>query len=110
MNGTQSPDAQKNGHNSNSSSLAAKKRKKDGLKPIITMEGASPQPGAGTLQSSLFVFARAGYTVSPKSPMSIGLVVVGYAQYQTPPWIWNQSHKLPCIRLSEEISRNLNKD
>ncbi|KAJ4253282.1 hypothetical protein NW762_010437 [Fusarium torreyae] len=58
MNGTQSPDAQKasnsstNGHNSNSSSLAAKKRKKDTLKPIITMEGASPQPDDGIIQAA----------------------------------------------------------
>ncbi|KAF5590643.1 CMGC SRPK kinase [Fusarium subglutinans] len=50
MNGTQSPDAQKatnantNESNSNNSSLAAKKRKKD-LKPIITMEGTNQPAG-----------------------------------------------------------------
>ncbi|KAL2689228.1 hypothetical protein Neosp_003280 [[Neocosmospora] mangrovei] len=55
MNGTESPESQKpppssagtNGHASTNSSLAAKKRKKDGLKPIITMEGASPQSAIG---------------------------------------------------------------
>ncbi|RSL93228.1 hypothetical protein CEP52_013391 [Fusarium oligoseptatum] len=57
MNGTESPESQKpppstNGHASTNSSLAAKKRKKDGLKPIITMEGANPHPaiGAGKAQ------------------------------------------------------------
>ncbi|KAF5590390.1 CMGC SRPK kinase [Fusarium pseudocircinatum] len=56
MNGTQSPDAQKatnantNGSNSNNSSLAAKKRKKD-LKPIITMEGTSQPAGCITLHN-----------------------------------------------------------
>ncbi|KAL4731064.1 hypothetical protein ACLX1H_000023 [Fusarium chlamydosporum] len=50
MNGAQPSDAQQavnastNGSNSNNSSLAAKKRKKD-LKPIITMEGANQTEG-----------------------------------------------------------------
>ncbi|WZH48636.1 CMGC/SRPK protein kinase [Fusarium acuminatum] len=54
MNGTQSPEPQKasntNGSNSNNSSLAAKKRKKD-LKPIITMEGAKEPAGTHQLSA-----------------------------------------------------------
>jgi hypothetical protein len=64
MNGTESPESQKpppssagtNGHASTNSSLAAKKRKKDGLKPIITMEGVGPHPAIGYVQR--FVSSR----------------------------------------------------
>ncbi|KAF5554679.1 CMGC SRPK kinase [Fusarium napiforme] len=71
MNGTQSPDAQKatiantNGSNSNNSSLAAKKRKKD-LKPIITMEGTN-QP-AGYLYIHLVRILPAFCFVATASP------------------------------------------
>ncbi|KAF7560453.1 hypothetical protein G7046_g3688 [Stylonectria norvegica] len=42
-------DANGHGNSNSNNSLSAKKRKKDGLKPIITMEGASPQPAGEQL-------------------------------------------------------------
>ncbi|EEU35289.1 uncharacterized protein NECHADRAFT_78279 [Fusarium vanettenii 77-13-4] len=70
MNGTESPESQKpppssagtNGHASTNSSLAAKKRKKDGLKPIITMEGASPHPAIGQAPFQRLVRGRSAAT------------------------------------------------
>ncbi|KAF4962003.1 hypothetical protein FSARC_9880 [Fusarium sarcochroum] len=109
MNGTQSPDAQKasnastNGHNSNSSSLAAKKRKKDTLKPIITMEGASPQPddGWGVVARCLVVcFNASGLRIASRHPEFLKLpiakeldarqyllIVLGRTQRQVLLWI-----------------------